>query len=87
MLVTLTNGASVTRTISGSAGAGTVSTTGIGVTGLGDGTVTRIDPASAKVVDTIRVGPGPFVLTVAFGDVWSPAYRGSVVWRIRTGTS
>jgi hypothetical protein len=40
VLVTLTNGASVTRTTSGSAGAGTVSITGIGVTGLGDGTVT-----------------------------------------------
>jgi hypothetical protein len=39
--VTLTNGAnSVTATTSGSAGAGTVSFTGLGVTSLGDGTVT-----------------------------------------------
>jgi hypothetical protein len=39
--VTLTNGAnSITATTSGPAGAGTVSFTGLGVTGFGDGTVT-----------------------------------------------
>lgn len=50
---------------------------------LGDGTVSRIDPAAGKVVDTFHVGTAPFVLNVAFGDVWSPDYGGNLVWRLR----
>ena len=45
--------------------------------------VTVIDPATNAVVRTVPVGPGPFVLSVAFGDVWSPAYNGRHVWRLR----
>jgi len=37
------------------------------------------------VVGTFRVGPKPFVLTVGFGDVWSPAWGGKKIWRIHTG--
>ena len=44
-----------------------------------------IDPTPAKVVGTLRVGPEPFVLTVAFGDVWSPAWGGNRIWRIHPG--
>jgi YVTN family beta-propeller protein len=51
---------------------------------LGDGTVTRIDPATARIVGSMRVGASPFVLSVAFGDVWSPDYGGNQVWRIKT---
>ena len=66
---------------------GTVAPDGlVWIPNLGDNTVSRIDPTTARVVGTMRVGPGPFVLNVAFGDVWSPAFGGSSVWRIRTGT-
>lgn len=45
--------------------------------------VTVIHPATNSVVRTVPVGPGRSVLTVAFGDVWSPAIRGRHVWRLR----
>ena len=35
------------------------------------------------VVDTLKTATGPFVLNVAFGDVWSPAYGGREVWRLQ----
>ena len=47
--------------------------------------VTRIDPATNSVVDTIEVGPGPFVLNEGFGDIWAPSYGGADVRRIRVG--
>jgi YVTN family beta-propeller protein len=49
----------------------------------GDNTVTRIDPKANAVVDTFDVGPTPFVLNVAFGDVWAASYGGTDVWRLR----
>ena len=55
--ITLTNGAnSVTQTTSGSAGAGTVSFTGLGLTSLGDGavTITAISTDLAGNVSTAR---------------------------------
>ena len=62
---------------------GTVAPDGlVWIPNLGDGTITRIDPATATVVGTFRVGPKPFVLTVGFGDVWSPAWGGKKIWRI-----
>jgi hypothetical protein len=48
---------------------------------LGDGTITRIDPATDKVVDTLS-GPGhPFVMRTAFGSVWVGDFQGTQVWR------
>ena len=65
---------------------GTVAPDGlVWIPNLGDGTITRIDPATAGVVGTFRVGPKPFVLTVGFGDVWSPAWGGKKIWRIHPG--
>ena len=62
---------------------GTVAPDGlVWIPNLGDRTITRIDPASATVVGTMRVGPKPFVLAVAFADVWSPAWGGNKIWRI-----
>jgi YVTN family beta-propeller protein len=51
----------------------------------GDGTVSRIDPASNRVVETVKVGGAPFVLNEAFGDVWAPDYTGSRVARLHIG--
>jgi YVTN family beta-propeller protein len=47
-----------------------------------DNTVSRIDPATNAVVDTTRLGPTPFVLNTAFGDVWAPSWGGRDVWRL-----
>ena len=47
--------------------------------------VQRIDPATNQLVDAIPAGAAPFVATVGYGDVWVPAYRGTSVWRLRTG--
>ena len=40
------------------------------VANAGDGTVSRIDPATRKVVKTIEVGNSPFGIVVAAGLVW-----------------
>ena len=49
------------------------------------GTVSRIDPATNKVVDTIPVGPKPFPIAYAFGDIWVPISGGRDVYRIHLG--
>ena len=49
----------------------------------GSSNITRIDPATNAVVDTIPVGPIPFVVRSAFGDVWVGEFKGQRVWRIR----
>jgi streptogramin lyase len=49
---------------------------------LGDGTITRIDPATDKVVDTIQGPSGPFVARTAFGSVWVGDFKGSQLWRV-----
>ena len=48
-------------------------------------TVSRIDPATNSVVDTIAVGPKPFPAASAFGDIWVPTYGGQEVYRIHVG--
>jgi virginiamycin B lyase len=48
-----------------------------------DDTVSRIDPATNTVVETLRVDPGPLVIRKAFGDLWLTNARGGSVWRIR----
>ncbi len=49
---------------------------------LGDGTISRIDPATDKVVDTIPVVASPFVARTYFGSVWVGDFNGSQLWRI-----
>lgn len=49
---------------------------------LNQGRIVRIDPAGA-VVDEFPTAKGPFVLTLAFGDIWVPDYAGRSVWRLR----
>ena len=46
------------------------------------GSVSRIDPATNAVVDTVTVGPHPFVVRTAFGDIWAGEFQGNRIWRI-----
>jgi YVTN family beta-propeller protein len=39
-----------------------------------DGTVSRIDPSTNRVVATIRVGANPKQLAVGAGSVWAAAF-------------
>ena len=45
------------------------------VTSTIDGTVSRIDPGSAEVVDQIDVGGRPREIAVGAGGVWVTAYE------------
>jgi YVTN family beta-propeller protein len=49
------------------------------------GTVSRIDPATNTVAETVTVGGAPFVINEAFGDVWVPDNIGTTVARLHVG--
>jgi DNA-binding beta-propeller fold protein YncE len=49
---------------------------------LNQGRIVRID-TSDQVVDEFPTVQGPFVLTLAFGDIWAPDYAGRNVMRLR----
>jgi hypothetical protein len=49
----------------------------------GDGTLERIDPATARVTGKLRLKPGIFVAQQAFGDLWVLRYSSTQVWRIK----
>jgi len=61
---------------------------------VGDGTiwvpdkelnvVHRVDPKTAKVVDSLPAGPGAFFALRAFGSMWVASYAGDDVWRYRS---
>lgn len=42
-----------------------------------------VDPASNTVVQTVKAGAGPFVVTQIAGEAWVPSWHGQDVWRIR----
>jgi YVTN family beta-propeller protein len=46
------------------------------VPNVGSNTVSRIDPATNTVIETISVGSRPFPAASAFGDVWVPSSGG-----------
>jgi branched-chain amino acid transport system substrate-binding protein len=51
-------------------------------------TVTRIDPRTDRVGQTIRIGsPGPEAIAVGAGSVWVSAPQEGVVWRVEPGPS
>jgi YVTN family beta-propeller protein len=52
------------------------------VPNLMSNTVSRIDPATNTVVNTIPVGTRPFPAAAAFGDIWVPSAGGTDVYRI-----
>jgi YVTN family beta-propeller protein len=47
------------------------------------GRVAVVEPATNRVVETVKVGPGPFVVTEINGEAWVPSWRGRDVWRLR----
>jgi DNA-binding beta-propeller fold protein YncE len=49
---------------------------------LRQGQIVRID-ATGAIVDEFPTVKGPFVLTLAFGDIWAPDYAGTSVMRLR----
>lgn len=46
-------------------------------------TVAVVDPASNTVVQTVKTGTGPFVVTAIRGEAWVPSWKGRDVWRFR----
>ena len=44
-----------------------------------------VDPATNTVVDTVKVGPLPFVARRGFGDMWVSNFGGFAVWRLHAG--
>jgi YVTN family beta-propeller protein len=56
----------------------------IWVPGKAFNTISRVDPATARLVDVIAAGPGAYNVTQAFGDMWVTSYAGTDVWRFRT---
>ena len=53
------------------------------VANAGDDTVTRIDPASGKVVgEPIEVGDDPIGIAVGAGAVWTANFRAGTVTRL-----
>lgn len=46
-------------------------------------TVAVVDPATNSVVQTVKTGAGPFVVTAIRGEAWVPSWKGSDVWRFR----
>jgi streptogramin lyase/predicted Ser/Thr protein kinase len=50
-------------------------------TGL-DGRLLRIDPASDRVTDSIRVGDGAEAVAVGSGRVWVASYRAGTLWQV-----
>ncbi|MGZ4339079.1 MAG: hypothetical protein ACXVQ3_03380 [Gaiellaceae bacterium] len=42
-----------------------------------------VDPATNAVAQTIKAGPGPFVVTQIAGEAWVPSWKGKDVWRFR----
>ena len=49
---------------------------------LNQSRIVRLD-SSGAVVDEFPTVKGPFVLTLAFGDIWAPDYAGGSVVRLR----
>jgi YVTN family beta-propeller protein len=55
------------------------------VPNIGNDSVSRIDPATNRVIGTIPVGQQPFPAANAFGDIWVPSSGGTDVYRIHIG--
>jgi DNA-binding beta-propeller fold protein YncE len=42
-----------------------------------------VDPASNEVVQTVKAGVGPFVVTAIRGEAWVPSWKGTDIWRYK----
>jgi YVTN family beta-propeller protein len=47
------------------------------------GSIAVVDPATNTVVQTVKTGPGPFVVTQIAGEAWVPSWKGRDIRRIR----
>jgi YVTN family beta-propeller protein len=56
------------------------------VTNFNDNTVSRVDPAAARVVATVPVGPGPITTLATEDGIWIANYLGGSVSRIDPAT-
>ncbi len=45
--------------------------------------IALVDPATNTVVQTIKAGTGPFVVTQINGEAWVPSWKGHDIWRFR----
>jgi YVTN family beta-propeller protein len=41
-----------------------------------------VDPATNTVVQSVKLGTGPFVVTRIAGQAWVPSWKGADVWRL-----
>jgi YVTN family beta-propeller protein len=46
-------------------------------------TIARIDLRRNRVVETVRVGLGPFVVPDNAEEIWVASFGGTDIWRIR----
>jgi hypothetical protein len=46
--------------------------------------VAVVDPSTNNVVQSVKTGPGPFVVTAHGHEAWVPSWHGSNVYRFRT---
>jgi DNA-binding beta-propeller fold protein YncE len=49
------------------------------------GTVVRIDLTRNRIVESVRVGQGPFVVPDHANEIWVASFGGSDIWRLRVG--
>jgi streptogramin lyase len=45
--------------------------------------VYRVDPKTARVLDSFAAGPGAFLALRAYGSMWVTSYAGADVWRFK----
>lgn len=79
----VTNAVSASVAIPGPVGDPAVVAGQVWVPRVRAGRIAVVDPASKTVVETVRVGAGPFVVTEIGGEAWVPSWRGRDVWRVR----
>jgi YVTN family beta-propeller protein len=46
-------------------------------------TIAVVDPSTNTVVQTVKAGLGPFVVTQIGGEAWVPSWKGHDIWRIK----
>jgi DNA-binding beta-propeller fold protein YncE len=46
-------------------------------------TIAVIDPATNTLVETVKAGTGPFVVTQIAGEAWVPSWKGADIWRFK----
>ena len=42
-----------------------------------------VDPGTNAIVQTVKAGSGPFVVTQIGGEAWVPSWKGHDIWRFK----